>query len=75
MPPPGAVAPAGAPAAPAPPATKVMLRHLPPAVTEDAVVELLARALPPTVKASIVYLEKGKTKCVRHSCRAPGGRD
>ena len=45
---------------------KVMLRHLPPDASEDAVRALLARALAehPTVRASLVYLEPGKTKCV-----------
>lgn len=49
-----------------PPATKVMLRHLPPSVTEEGVAEMVAKALSGSsfanVKASIVYLEKGKTK-------------
>lgn len=49
----------------APPPTKVMLRHLPPDMTAEAVAQHVARALagaPPGAQASVVYVEPGKVK-------------
>lgn len=45
-------------------ATKIMLRHLPPAITDEDLAALLSRALAPLhgVTAMAVYMERGKVK-------------